>query len=84
MASRLSEPLMKMKRSLSRFPASLIAPAALALLSAFASGGGASVQGGDSLAREFERWTRFVRENTATDEFWTQAKEGAEAALLRS
>jgi len=48
---------MKMKRSLSRFPASLMAPAAIALVSVLGAAGDAPGREGDSLARQIERST---------------------------
>jgi len=38
----------------------------------------------DLLAAEIERWTAFVRGNTATDEAWTQVKQATEPVLVRA
>jgi len=40
--------------------------------------------GPDVLASEIERWTAYVRGNTATDEAWTQVKQATEPMLARA
>jgi hypothetical protein len=44
----------------------------------------AQVQRTDLLASEIERWTAYVRGNTATDEAWTQVKQATEPVLARA
>jgi hypothetical protein len=64
----------------------LIAAAGLALLLLPGAGGAGEPagRGGDPLGREIERWTRFVRENPATDEIWKQVKAGSGPALQQA
>jgi hypothetical protein len=39
---------------------------------------------GKALSAEIERWTAYVRGNTATDEAWTQVKQATEPVLVRA
>jgi hypothetical protein len=44
----------------------------------------ADIGGVDLLAAEIDRWTAYVRGNTATDEAWTQVKQATEPVLARA
>jgi hypothetical protein len=53
-------------------------------LAIMAPASGRAAEGNDPLAEEIERWSAFLRGNSATDEIWKQIKEGGEPALARA
>jgi hypothetical protein len=63
-----------------RAPRALLA---LALV-AFTVDRGRASEPADPLAAEIARWSAFLRNNPASDEMWTQVKEGSQPALVRA